>query len=199
MSKKKRRREKTEERRRVYRVERLPLEARDCVLNGFAAGKHYEEIRAELGRLGVKISAGALSNYWRGRWRFEEDRVRMARALAERIRGAMKEVSDTPLAVVGREMLFTKVFEKLKELDDASVWQLLREGRELARVTRGERLTGASEETKKELSAVEQARAIRRRWRELYGLEAGAEENEDDVGEDGQADSSPPEPGKGSE
>lgn len=183
MKKKKRRQPSKEEvRRRVFRVERLPLGARDCVLSGFAQGKHYDEIRAKLEGMGVKISAGALSNYWRARWRFEEDRVRMARALAERIRHALKEVSDTPLAVVGREMLFTKVFEKLKELDDASVWQLLREGRELAKVTRGEGLAKSGEE-KRLLSPAEEARVIRRRWRELYGLEESHEDTEEKAAE----------------
>ena len=174
--KKKRRRQRVEERRRVYRVERLPVEARECVLNGFAQGKLYDEIRTDLAGMGVKISAGALSNYWKQRWRFEEDRIRMARALAERIRRAMKEVGDTPLAVVGREMLFTKVFEKLKELDEASVWQLLREGRELARVTQRETL-GVPGEEKRATSPVEQAREIRRRWRQLYGLDAPEEDH----------------------
>jgi hypothetical protein len=166
------------QRRRVYRVERLSVEARDCVLSGFAQGKHYHEIQAELAALGVKISAGALSNYWRHCWHFEEDRVRTARALSDRMALAIQKTGKTHLAVVGREMLFTKVFEKLKELDKASVWQLLREARELERVTSGKKL-GAEDGKEVAKSAAGQAREIRRRWRALYGLDEADEEAND--------------------
>jgi hypothetical protein len=120
----------------------------------------------------VKISAGALSNYWRHCWHFEEDRVRTARALSDRMALAIQKTGKTHLAVVGREMLFTKVFEKLKELDKASVWQLLREARELERVTSGKKLAG-------------QAHEIRRRWRELYGLEEPDDEEAKEDKKDG--------------
>lgn len=161
--------QRARERRRVYKVERLPIDARQRVLDGFAAGRDYEEIKKAVAKTGAKISTGALSNFWRDRWRDEETRLKRSRELAARIEKAMAAVSPTPLAVVGRELLFTRVFEKLEEMDQASLWQLLREARELHRATRGEQLQGTGK--RKGLSTVEQAREVRRRWRELYGLD----------------------------
>jgi hypothetical protein len=81
-------------------------------------------------------------------------------------------------------MLFTKVFEKLKELDKASVWQLLREARELERVTSGKKL-GAEDGKEVAKSAAGQAHEIRRRWRELYGLEEPDDEEAKEDKKDG--------------
>jgi hypothetical protein len=172
---KKRRQHDESKRRRVFRLERLPVDARERALEGFALGKTYEEIRDQLAKMGHKISIQALGNYWRKRWAFEEGRVKAARALAERIGQAMAKVGKTPLAVVGRELLFTKVFEKLSELDEASVWELLREARELERVTSGKKLAVEDEQAESK-GAVGQAREVRRRWRELYGLDEADEE-----------------------
>ncbi len=176
----KRRPNDTTRRRRNYRVERLPFEARERVLEGFKAGKDYTAIRAELARRGVKISTTALSNYWRDRFQIEEDRLRAAQAMTERIENAMKEKSGTSLAVMGRELLFSRVLEKLGQLDKASIWQLLREARELARATRGQTLVpkrnGAIP-----ASRAKQTREMRRRWRELYGLEEPDEHKQQSV------------------
>ena len=165
-------------RRRNYKVERLPFEARERVIEGFKAGKEYSTIRAELAHMGVKISPTALSNYWRDRFQDEEDRLRAAHALTERIQNSMKADNETSLAVVGRELLFTRVLEKLAQLDKASIWQLLREARDLARATRGQTLAPKPNGAKP-VSRAKQTREMRRRWRELYGLEESDEHPEE--------------------
>lgn len=185
-----------EKKRRHYKAQRLPPDVQDLIARGFIRGDSFRAIAAAARAAGHPIGKDAIRNFWHAVWKDEHERLRNAHLVMIALKDALRLDPDSPSGKFAQEMLYTMVVSKLGEIEKQPSMDLLQEAREQAKV--GEKKNGKPTR-RAEMNPAEQAREVRRRWRELYGLEADAEENADEVGEDGQADSSPPEPGKGSE
>ncbi|MFQ5724031.1 MAG: phage protein Gp27 family protein [Terriglobia bacterium] len=160
---------------RRYKVERLPAKARALIFRGFTEGEAYEKIRSDLEAMGYRITKEAIGNYWRDIWREEHERLREAHANMALIKRALEMDPDSPSHQVANELLYTLVFQAFPMLKQEGPLRLLREAREqegkTAKTTQG---------SVRSESRAEQGRAIRQRWRELYGLNPAEEEKERD-------------------
>lgn len=162
--------------RRRYKVDRLPGTAQVAIFRGFLRGDSYKKICATVKTLGHEISENALSRYWRRVWHKQVDRVRMARATKESLKEALLLAPESENAKIAEELLYTVVFDKLEDIEKQEPMALFREARE-------QRKSSGKDESKSvppgEQTPVEQGRAIRRRWRELYGMEEPDDGEED--------------------
>ncbi len=163
-------------RRRRFLIDRLPGPVQSLIFRGYIRGDSYDKIRADVRRAGCSISAMALSSYWRRVFHQEVDRIRQARAMKEALMEALELEPGTENAQLTEELVLTALCSKAKELEKEPAMVLLREAREERRAAGGSR---RGKKPQAATSPVEQARAIRRRWRELYGLEGGDDDAEE--------------------
>lgn len=154
--------------RRRFKVDRLPPKAQAAVFRGFAGGHTYKKIQAEVKRLGTHISEGSLCHYWHAVWQAEHERLRQARANVALLKNALQLEPDSPSGQLAEELLYTIVFQKIPLIEQEGPLPLLREAREQQKLTAGKT---PARKTDSDLNPVAQARHIRRRWRQLYGLE----------------------------
>ena len=102
--------------------------------------------------------------------------VREARSHLSLLKQALQLAPHSPNGQVAEELLYTIVFQKLRELEEQDALTLLRLAREQQRAADGKE---ARRSRKPPANPVEQGREIRRRWRQLYGLDAPTENNEE--------------------
>ena len=162
--------------RRRYAVDRLPGHVQAEIFRGYGRGDAYWKIRAKVKTLGHEISENALSRYWRNVWSDEVGRIRMARHYKEALKEALQMAPDSENAKLAEELLYSVVMTMLGPIEKERPLDLLREAREQKKATgKGDDKRPAGEEQ----SPAEQARTIRRRWRELYGMEEPDDGEED--------------------
>jgi hypothetical protein len=162
--------------RRRYKVDRLSGAAQEAIFQGFLRGDSYKKICAAVKAMGEDIGENALSRYWRRVWHKQVDRVRMARATKETLKEALMLKPGTENAKIAEELLYTVVFDKLEDIEKQDPMALFREAREQRKSSGKEESNRAPAEAQ---TPVEQGRAIRRRWRELYGMEESDDGEED--------------------
>lgn len=168
--------DKAEHRSRRYKVERLPAKARATIFRGYADGEPYEKIEADLAQMGYRITKGAIGNYWRDIWRDEHQRLREAYGNTALLKEALQLEPESRSRQVAEELLYTLVFQAFPLLRKEGPMSLLREARGFEkRLAEAQKDKGKLEEG----GEVDQGRAIRRRWRELYGLEGGDDDAEE--------------------
>ena len=159
------RRKKTRHR---SKIDRLPVDLQRLVWDGYARGDTYATIRADLGRRGHDITEEALSRYWHTVWAAQIKRLREARAFMASMKGAFKLPADSASSEVADELLYTLICQMQPRIEAESPMRLLRELRLRAKAG----LAAAPPRTAEAAaSPVEEAQEVRRRWRQLYGLD----------------------------
>ena len=161
--------------RRGFLIDRLPLHIQMRVFEGYGSGETYAQISAALAKRGYKVSEECLSRYWRRVWRDEFEKLRLGWVVKEFLKKALTKKPGSSNAKMAEELLYTAAVEKIDELKEEPPVTLLKEGREQGKAAGAEE---KPEGRKKKASPVVQAREIRRRWRQLYGLEESDEEKE---------------------
>ncbi|MBI2957012.1 MAG: DUF3486 family protein [Acidobacteria bacterium] len=168
--------EKARQHRRRYKVERLPPRVQMMVFRAYARGVPYEKISARLERRGFHIHRNSLSRYWRNIWHEEHERLVEARAIMAVLKEAFQLGPKSPTRTVAEELLYTMVIEKMGELKQEAVLKLLYEAREQERQGR---VQESGKRHKTNSSPARQAREVRRRWRRLYGMDNGEEDDKE--------------------
>lgn len=159
--------------RRRFKVEYLPEDAQAYILGAFIAGKPHRQISQELRAQGITISAAALCRYWQECWAEQHKFLRHARACVALIAHALKQDPEGDLAKIGRELLYTMVFEKLNFLRGADPFKLLHEAREIDKVSLRQ---GKSSDKPPPASSLSD-QDLDRKIREIYGLPEPPHEN----------------------
>ena len=149
--------------RQVYRVERFPEAIRALVDRGLAEGKSFRQIREEVEAAGEQISENALGRYWRYCWRRQNRRLQWVNAQAEALAQVLRRTGESDEAVLGRKLLLAQVLQRMEDLKEVGIFELLREAREMVKATR--HLQPKSAVARRPLSRAE----MRRRVREIYG------------------------------
>ncbi len=160
---------------RRLRVDRLPPDAQDLVAAGLSRGDSLEKISADLKALGHRVGCKALSNFWRYVWRDEHDRLRRARFVKQIVKQALQLGPGSTSSEAAEELLYTLLCDKLPEIEGWKPTRLLHEAREQKKLN--PRASPAPSAPSR--SPAEQAREVRRRWRQLYGLENDTEGGDD--------------------
>jgi len=161
--------------RRGFLIDRLPLHIQMRIFEGYGSGETYAQISAAVAKRGYKVSEECLSRYWRRVWRDEFEKLRLGWVVKEFLKKALTKKPGSSNAKMAEELLYTAAVGKIDELKEEPPVTLLKEGREQGKAAGPEE---KPEERKKKASPVAQAREIRRRWRQLYGLEEPDEETE---------------------
>lgn len=151
-----------------FKVERLPPKARALVFSGLARGESYRVLAKQLQQLGYDITPWALFRFRKKAWKNEHHRLQRARANLEVLKEALQLDPQSTSARIAEEILYTAVCDRLFEARAPNPLALLREAREQQKVS-GK--TAGDSRRLARLSPTEQAREVRRRWRQLYGLE----------------------------
>lgn len=159
--------------RRGFLIDRLPLHIQMRVFEGYGSGESYAHISAALAKRGYKVSEECLSRYWRRVWHEEFETLRLGWVVKEFLKKALTKKPKSSNAKMAEELLYTAAVGKIKELRKEPPVVLLKEGREQGKAAGKE---AEPEAPKRKKSPVLQAREIRRRWRKLYGLDAGDDE-----------------------
>jgi len=159
--------------RRRYAVDRLPPSVQAEIFRGYGRGDAYWKIREKVKSLGHNLSENALSRYWRNVWGHQVERIRLARQYKEALKEAMLEAPESENAKLAEELLYSMVMLMLDKVEQEKPLDILREARE-------QKKAGGKADSKRPpgepQNPTEQARVIRRRWRELYGLDEPNEE-----------------------
>ena len=92
--------------------------------------------------------------------------------MKEMLKEALQLEPNSEDAQMAEELLYTVVVNKLDEIEREGPLPLLREAREQGEAAGKKAPPPAASSG----SPAEQAREVRRRWRELYGLDAGEDE-----------------------
>jgi hypothetical protein len=158
--------------RRGFLIERLPLHVQMRVFEGYGSGESYQQISAALATRGYKVSEECLSRYWRRVWHEEFNTLRLGWVVKEFLKKALTKSPKSSNAKMAEELLYTAAVMKVKQLKEEPPVALMKEGREQGKAAGRE---AEPEGRKRRKSPVVQAREIRRRWRELYGLEENTE------------------------
>jgi len=158
--------------RRRYKVDLLPGHVQGVIFRGFVSGEAYWKIRKAAKELGHDISENALSRYWRNVWQNEIDFIRKARAYKEALKEALQLDPQSKNGQIAEELLYDIVFNMLRRIEEEDPLDLLREAREQQKSSPKD----AKPVPEQDSSPVAQGREIRRRWRQLYGLEPADEE-----------------------
>jgi len=161
--------------RRGFLIDRLPLHMQMRIFEGYGSGETYAQISAALAKRGYKVSEECLSRYWRRVWRDEFEKLRLGWVVKEFLKKALTKKPGSSNAKMAEELLYTAAVEKIDELKEEPPVTLLKEGREQGKAAGKE---AEPETPRRKASPVVQAREIRRRWRQLYGLEESDEEKE---------------------
>lgn len=168
-----------QKKRRRYKVDRLPVRLQEGVMRGYARGDSFRDIAAALKKAGQPVGKDAIRKYYHAVWRDEHERLRRARLAMVALKESLQLEPESESGAVAEELLYTAVCDRWTEFEEEPWEVLLREAREQQKATGQKKRTRVGK-----MSAVEQAREVRRRWRELYGLE----ETDDDTEEKGDAD-----------
>lgn len=160
---------------RRYKVQRLPAAIQEQIGEGFARGDSFRAITARVRDAGHRIGVDAIRRYWHAVWNEQHERLRNARLIMAALKHAMQLAPSSPSGQLAEELLYTMVCMKLEQMEEEPSRVLLQEAREQEKVG-GKRPAGGKRERPQGL--VEEARAVRRRWRELYGLEEADDDEE---------------------
>lgn len=158
--------------RRRYLVDRLPGQVQEEIFAGYVRGDAYGKIREKVKSLGHEISENALSRYWRKVWGKQVHRIRLARQYKQALKDALLKNPDSEDAELAEELLYSVVVTMLDKVEQEKPLDIMREAREQKKAAGKAAAKGPRSEAQ---SPAEQARTIRRRWRELYGIEESDE------------------------
>jgi len=156
---------------RRFKIDRLPPQAKTLVFDGFARGDTFRKIAADLIKVGHPVGHSSISRYWREVWSAAHDRLRFARAGVAALKQALQLDPKSPSGQLAEEMLYTIVFQKLEEIEKQKPLDLLHEAREQEKLKSPKRPVGRPANG----SPPQDARNLRRRWRQLYGIDEEAE------------------------
>lgn len=167
-----------EEGKRVYRrnylVNRLPPAVQARVFDMYARGVQYKKMSERLRKMGHWIHPAALSRYWRHVWHQEHQDLVAARGLLAVFQKAFRMPAGSRSRDFAREMLYSMLVNKVKELRAKDPEVLLKQARAQEETTGG---PAGNDRPGKKRSALAEAREVRRRWRQLYGLDSDSEGN----------------------
>lgn len=161
--------------RRNYLVNRLPPSVQARVFDWYARGVPYHKMSERLAKLGHRINPHALGRYWRHVWHEEHEDLIAARGLLVVFKKAFRLPAKSQSSEFASEMLYSMLLSKVKEMRAKDPEVLLAQAREQEKRGGGEQ---RNEGRGKKRSAAAEAKEVRRRWRELYGM------NEDEGEED---------------
>lgn len=162
--------------RRGFKLERLPLHVQAATFRALGQGETYVDISAKLRKQRYSLTAGSIGRYWRKVWKKTHKKLQEAYLIKEHLKEALRGKRKSSNAAMAEELLYTMIVKKLDELEQEPPMPMLKEAREQAKVAGEEEETPPSEKA----SPVLQAREVRRRWRQLYGLEEDAEEEDEE-------------------